>query len=176
METHQLHSVGQVVTLSMHNIGERLLENTLLNDMQVSYAESLSTAKSENVVKQIEWQKWRRIMQEIKKCLKNYILYIMETGATPPQILPELIRQYEVLDEKYPDSKQSTESASFEQTFEDQLRGPIKVITALLKNKATRDGNYREVTIRDNEAFISEHDERTPLVSSHTKVIYEDKD
>ena len=114
-------------------------------------------------------------MQEIKKCLKNYILYIMETGATPTQILPELIRQYEVLDQKYPDSKQSIESASFEQTFEGQLRGPIKVITALLKNKATRDGNYREVTIRDNEAFISERDERTPLVSSHTKVIYEDE-
>lgn len=54
----------------------------------------------------------------------------METGNTP-QILPELIRQYEVLDEKYPDSKQSIESASFEQTFEDQLRGPIKVVTAL---------------------------------------------
>lgn len=114
-------------------------------------------------------------MEEIKKCLKKYILYIMETGATP-QILPELIRQYEVLDEKYPDSKQSIESASFEQTFEECLRGPIKVITALLKNKATKDGNYREITIRDNEAFISERDERTPLGSSHTKVIYEDKD
>jgi hypothetical protein len=175
METYQLYLGGQVVTLSMPSTGEKLLENTLLNDMQVSYAENLSTAKSENVVKQIEWQKWRHIMQEIKKQLKRYILYIMETGATP-QILPELIRQYEVLDEKYPDSKQSIESASFEQTFEGQLRGPIKVITALLKNKATRDGNYREVTIRDNEAFISERDERTPLVSSHTKVIYEDKD
>lgn len=114
-------------------------------------------------------------MQEIKKCLKNYILYIMETGATPPQVLPELIRQYEVLDEKYPDSKQSTESASFEQTFEDQLRGPIKVITALLKNKATRDGNYCEVIIRDNEAFLSKRNARHPLVSSHTKVIYEDE-
>lgn len=114
-------------------------------------------------------------MQEIKKRLKKYILYIMEARSTP-QILPELIRQYEVLDEKYPDSKQSIESASFEQTFEDQLRGPIKVITALLNNKATRDGNYREVTIRDNEAFISERDERNPLISSHTKVIYENKD
>ena len=50
------------------------------------------------------------------------------------------------------------------------------MITALLKNKATRDGNYREVTIRDTEAFISERDARNPLVSSHTKVIYEDKD
>lgn len=113
-------------------------------------------------------------MQDIKKQLKKHILYIMETGATP-QILPEFIRQYEVLDEKYPDSKQSIESASFEQTFEDQLRGPIKVITTLLKNKATRDGNYREVTIRDNEAFIYERDERNPLISSHTKVIYEDE-
>lgn len=175
MERHQLSLDGLVEMLSMHNTGERLLENTLLNDIQADYLESLSTAKSGNVVKQIEWQKWRRIMQEIKKQLKKHILYIMETGATP-QILPELIRQYEVLDQKYPDSKQSIESASFEQTFEGQLRGPIKVITALLKNKATIDGNYREVTIRDNEAFISERDERNPLISSHTKVIYENKD
>lgn len=57
METHQLYSVGQVATLSMPSTGEKLLENTLLNDMQVSYAENLSTAKSKNVVKQIEWQK-----------------------------------------------------------------------------------------------------------------------
>ena len=113
-------------------------------------------------------------MQEIKKQLKQYILYIMETGNTP-QILPELIRQYEVLDEKYPDSKQSIKSARFEPNFEDQIRGPIKVITALLKNEATKDGNYREVTIRDNEAFLSERDARQPLVSSHTKVIYEDE-
>lgn len=175
METHQLHLVGQVATLSMLNTGERSLKIISQNGIQTNFIRNLSTAKSENVVKQIEWQKWRRIMQEIKKCLKNYILYIMETGATPPQILPELIRQYEVLDEKYPDSKQSTESASFEQTFEDQLRGPIKVITALLKNKATRDGNYREVIIRDNEAFLSERNARHPLVSSHTKVIYEDE-
>ena len=49
------------------------------------------------------------------------------------------------------------------------------MITTLLKNKATRDGNYREVTIRDNEAFIYERDERNPLISSHTKVIYEDE-
>lgn len=174
METHQLYLGGQVATLSMPSTGEKLLENTLLNDMQVSYAESLSTAKSENVVKQIEWQKWRHVMQEIKKQLKKHILYIMETGATP-QILPELIRQYEVLDEKYPDSKHSIESVSFEQTFEDQLRGPIKVITALLKNEATKDGNYHEVIIHDDEAFLSEHNALHPLVSSHTKVIYKDE-
>lgn len=174
METHQLSLGGQVGTLSMHNIGERSLKIISQSGIQANYLERLFTAKSENAVKQTEWQKWRHIMQEIKKQLKQYILYIMETGNTP-QILPELIRQYEVLDEKYPDSKQSIESASFEQTFEDQLRGPIKVITALLKNKATRDGNYREVTIRDNEAFLSERDARQPLVSSHTKVIYEDE-
>lgn len=174
MEIRKLSLVGLVEMLSMHNIGERLLGNTLLNDIQVSYVESPSTAKSENAVKQIEWQKWRHIMQEIKKQLKQHILYIMETGNTP-QILPKLIGQYAMLDERYPDSKQSIESASFEQTFEDQLRGPIKVITALLKNKAMRDGNYREVTIRDNEAFLSERDARQPLVSSHTKVIYEDE-
>ena len=114
-------------------------------------------------------------MQEIKTELKRYILTLMTSGSTPTQILPELIRQYEVLDKKYPDSKQSIESASFEQTFEECLQGPIKVITALLKNKATKDGNYREVIIRDDEAFLSERNARNPLVSSHTKVIYEDE-
>lgn len=174
METHQLYLGGLVVMLSIHNIGERSLKIISQSGIQANFIRNQFTAKSENVVKQIECQKWRHIMQDIKKQLKKHILYIMETGATP-QILPELIRQYEVLDEKYPDSKQLIESASFEQTFEDQLRGLIKVITALLKNKATRDGNYREVTIRDNEAFISERDERNPLISSHTKVIYEDE-
>ena len=160
--------------ISTHNTGEKSLKIISQSGIQADYLESLSTAKSENVVKQIEWQKWRHIMQDIKKQLKKHILYIMETGATP-QILPELIRQYEVLDEKYPDSKQSIESASFEQTFEERLQGPIKVITALLKNKASRDGNYREITIRDNEAFISECNTWNPLTSAHTKVIYEDE-
>lgn len=114
-------------------------------------------------------------MHEIKTELKKYILTLMTDGSTPTQILPDLIRQYEVLDQKYPDSKQSTESASFEQPFEDCLRGPIKVVTALLKNKAAKDGNYREVIIRDDEAFLSERNARNPLVSSHTKVIYENE-
>lgn len=113
-------------------------------------------------------------MREIKNALKIYLLRVMETDSVP-QALPELIKQYEELDKKYPDSKQSIESASFEQTFEERLQGPIKVITALLKNKASRDGNYREITIRDNEAFLSERDERNPLISDHIKVIYEDR-
>lgn len=125
-------------------------------------------------MKQIEWQEWRHIMQEIKNALKVYLLRVMDTDSVP-QALPELIKQYEALDERYPDSKQSIESASFEQTFEDQLRGPIKVITALLKNEETKDGNYREIIIRDDKAFISECNARHPLVSSHTKVIYEDE-
>ena len=57
MEIQQLHSVGLVEMLSMHNIGEKLLENTLLNDIQVSYVENPSTAKSKNVVKQIRMAK-----------------------------------------------------------------------------------------------------------------------
>ena len=57
MEIQQLHSVGLVEMLSMHNIREKLLENILLNDIQVSYVENPSTAKSKNVVKQIGWQK-----------------------------------------------------------------------------------------------------------------------
>lgn len=57
METHQLHLVGQVATLSMLNTGGKLLENTLLNDIQADYLESLSMAKLKNVVKQIEWQR-----------------------------------------------------------------------------------------------------------------------
>lgn len=63
METHQLYSVGQVATLSMLNTGEKLLGNTLLNDIQADYLESLSMAKSENVVKQIEWQKLNQEFQ-----------------------------------------------------------------------------------------------------------------
>lgn len=113
-------------------------------------------------------------MREIKNALKIYLLRVMETDSVP-QALPELIKQYEELDKQYPDSKQSIESASFEQTFEEHLQKPIKVITALLKNKATNDGNYREITIRDNEAFLSERDERNPLISDHIKVIYEDR-
>ena len=63
METHQLYSVRLVATLSMLNTGGNLLENTLLNDIQADYLESLSTAKLKNVVKQIEWQKLNQEFQ-----------------------------------------------------------------------------------------------------------------
>lgn len=160
--------------LSMPSIGERLLKIISQNGIQADYLGSLFTARLENVVKQIEWQEWRHIMREIKNALKVYLLRVMDTDSVP-QALPELIKQYEALDERYPDSKQSIESVSFEQTFEEQLRGPIKVITTLLKNEETKDGNYREVIIRDDKALLSECNGRNPLVSSHTKVIYEDE-
>lgn len=89
METHQLYLGGLVEMLNMDNIGERSLKIISQSDIQANFIRNLSTAKSENVVRQIEWQKWRHIMQDIKKQLKKHILYIMETGATP-QILPEL--------------------------------------------------------------------------------------
>ena len=175
METHQLHSVGQVVTLSMHNIGERLLENTLLNDMQVSYAENLSTAKSENVVKQIEWQKWRHIMQDIKKRLKKYILYIIESRSTP-QILPELIRQYELLDEKYPDLKEvnaPVEEAPFD--FEDALLPHVKAITQALKKQMTLTGSSFDLAIYSSCTVLNEIDNSSTPVKG-ARVIYVDEE
>lgn len=175
METHQLHLVGQVATLSMLNTGGNLLENTLLNDIQADYLESLSTAKSENVVKQIEWQKWRHIMQEIKKRLKKHILYIMETGNTP-QILPKLIRQYEVLDEKYPDLKEvnaPVEEAPFD--FEDALLPHVKAITQALKKQMMLTGSSFDLAIYSSCTVLNEIDNSsTPIKGA--RVIYTDEE
>lgn len=175
METHQLYLGGQVVTLSMPSTGEKLLENTLLNDMQVSYAENLSTAKSENVVKQIEWQKWRHIMQDIKKRLKKYILYIIESRSTP-QILPELIRQYEVLDEKYPDLKEvnaPVEEAPFD--FEDALLPHVKAITQALKKQMTLTGSSFDLAIYSSCTVLNEIDNSSTPVKG-ARVIYVDEE
>ena len=175
METHQLYSVGQVATLSMPSTGEKLLENTLLNDMQVSYAENLSTAKSENVVKQIEWQEWRHIMQDIKKRLKKYILYIIESRSTS-QILPELIRQYEVLDEKYPDLKEvntPVEEAPFD--FEDALLPHVKAITQALKKQMTLTGSSFDLAIYSSCTVLNEIDNSSTPVKG-ARVIYVDEE
>lgn len=175
METHQLHSVGLVEMLSMHNIGEKLLKNTLLNDIQVSYAEKLSMAKSKNVVKQIEWQKWRHIMQEIKKRLKKYILYIIESRSTP-QILPELIRQYELLDEKYPDLKEvnaPVEEAPFD--FEDALLPHVKAITQALKKQMTLTGSSFDLAIYSSCTVLNEIDNSSTPVKG-ARVIYVDEE
>ena len=174
METHQLHLVGQVATLSMLNTGGKLLENTLLNDMQADYLESLSTAKLKNVVKQIEWQKWRHVMQEIKKQLKKHILYIMETGATP-QILPELIRQYEVLDGKYPDFKEATAPVGEKPfDFEDTLLSHIKAITQALNKEMKETGSSFDLAIYRSCTVLNEIDNSdTPVKTS--RVIYVDE-
>lgn len=174
METHQLHLVGQVATLSMLNTGGNLLENTLLNDIQADYLESLSTAKLKNVVKQIEWQKWRYIMQEIKKRLKKYILYIMEARATP-QALPELIKQYEVLDEKYPDFKVNApvEEAPFD--FEDALLPHVKAITQALKKQMTLTGSSFDLAIYNSCTVLNEIDNSSTPVKG-ARVIYVDEE
>lgn len=174
METHQLHLVGQVATLSMLNTGGKLLENTLLNDIQADYLESLSTAKSGNVVKQIEWQKWRHIMQDIKKQLKKHILYIMETGATP-QILPELIRQYEVLDGKYPDFKEATAPVGEKPfDFEDTLLSHIKAITQALNKEMKETSSSFDLAIYRSCTVLNEIDNSdTPVKTS--RVIYVDE-
>jgi len=175
METHQLDLVGQVVMLSMHNIGERSLKIISQSGIQANYLENLSTAKLENVVKQIEWQKWRHIMQEIKKRLKKYILYIMEARATP-QALPELIRQYEVLDEKYPDLKEvnaPVEEAPFD--FEDALLPHVKAITQALKKQMTLTGSSFDLAIYSSCTVLNEIDNSSTPVKG-ARVIYVDEE
>lgn len=175
METHQLHSVGQVVTLSMHNIGERSLKIISQSGIQAKFIRNLSTAKLENVVKQIEWQKWRHIMQDIKKRLKKYILYIIESRSTP-QILPELIRQYEVLDEKYPDLKEvnaPVEEAPFD--FEDALLPHVKAITQALKKQMTLTGSSFDLAIYSSCTVLNEIDNSSTPVKG-ARVIYVDEE
>lgn len=175
METHQLDLVGQVVMLSMHNIGERSLKIISQSGIQANYLENLSTAKLENVVKQIEWQKWRHIMQEIKKRLKKYILYIMEARATP-QALPELIRQYEVLDKKYPDLKEvnaPVEEAPFD--FEDALLPHVKAITQALKKQMTLTGSSFDLAIYSSCTVLNEIDNSSTPVKG-VRVIYVDEE
>lgn len=175
MDTNLKYLGGLVVMLSMHNIGERSLKIISQNGIQANYLENLSTAKSGNVVKQIEWQKWRRIMQEIKKQLKKHILYIMETGATP-QILPELIRQYEVLDEKYPDLKEvnaPVEEAPFD--FEDALLPHVKAITQALKKQMTLTGSSFDLAIYSSCTVLNEIDNSSTPVKG-ARVIYVDEE
>jgi conserved domain protein len=174
METHQLYLGGLVVMLSIHNIGERSLKIISQSGIQANFIRNLSTAKSENVVKQIEWQKWRHIMQDIKKQLKKHILYIMETGATP-QILPELIRQYEVLDEKYPDLKEVNAPAEEEPfNFEDTLLPHVKAITQALKKQNKLTGSSFDLAIYNSCTVLNEIDNSsTPVKDS--RYIYVDE-
>lgn len=174
METHQLYLGGLVVMLSIHNIGERSLKIISQSGIQANFIRNQFTAKSENVVKQIECQKWRHIMQDIKKQLKKHILYIMETGATP-QILPELIRQYDVLDEKYPDLKEVNAPAEEEPfNFEDTLLPHVKAITQALKKQNKLTGSSFDLAIYNSCTVLNEIDNSsTPVKDS--RYIYVDE-
>jgi hypothetical protein len=175
MDTNLKYLGGLVVMLSMHNIGERSSKIISQSGIQANYLENLSTAKLKNVVKQIEWQKWRHIMQDIKKRLKKYILYIIESRSTP-QILPELIRQYEVLDEKYPDFKEATapvEEAPFD--FEDALLPHVKAITQALKKQMTLTGSSFDLAIYSSCTVLNEIDNSSTPVKG-ARVIYVDEE
>lgn len=175
METHQLYLGGLVATLSMPSTGERSLEIISQNGIQINFIRNLSTAKSENAVKQIEWQEWRHIMQEIKKRLKKHILYIMETGDTP-QVLPELIKQYEALDEKYPDLKEMAapvEEAPFD--FEDALLPHVKAITEAIKKQNMLTGSSFDLAIYNSCTVLNEIDNSSTPVKG-ARVIYVDEE
>jgi hypothetical protein len=114
-------------------------------------------------------------MQEIKKQLKKHILYIMETGATP-QILPELIRQYEVLDEKYPDLKEvisPVEEAPFD--FEDALLPHVKAITEAIKKQNMLTGSSFDLAIYNSCTVLNEIDNSSTPVKG-ARVIYVDEE
>lgn len=113
-------------------------------------------------------------MQEIKKRLKKYILYIIESRSTP-QILPELIRQYEVLDEKYPDLKEvnaPVEEAPFD--FEDTLLPHVKAITQALRKQNKLTGSSFDLAIYNSCTVLNETDNSdTPVKDS--RYIYVDE-
>lgn len=114
-------------------------------------------------------------MQEIKKRLKKYILYIMEAKVTP-QALPELIKQYEVLDEKYPNLKEVTapvEEAPFD--FEDALLPHVKAITQALKKQMTLTGSSFDLAIYSSCTVLNEIDNSSTPVKG-ARVIYVDEE
>lgn len=174
METRQLSLDGLVEMLNMPSTGERSLKIISQSGIQANFIKNLSTAKLENAVRQIEWQKWRHIMQEIKKRLKKYILYIMEARSTP-QILPELIRQYEVLDEKYPDLKEVNAPAEEEPfNFEDTLLPHVKAITQALRKQNKLTGSSFDLAIYNSCTVLNEIDNSsTPVKDS--RFIYVDE-
>lgn len=113
-------------------------------------------------------------MQDIKKRLKKYILYIIESRSTP-QILPKLIRQYEVLDEKYPDLKEvnaPVEEAPFD--FEDTLLPHVKAITQALRKQNKLTGSSFDLAIYNSCTVLNETDNSdTPVKDS--RYIYVDE-
>lgn len=113
-------------------------------------------------------------MQEIKKYLKKYILYIMEARATP-QALPELIKQYEVLDKKYPDLKELNAPAEEEPfNFKDTLLPHVKAITQALRKQNKLTGSSFDLAIYNSCTVLNETDNSdTPVKDS--RYIYVDE-
>lgn len=114
-------------------------------------------------------------MQEIKKRLKKYILYIMETRSTP-QGLTELIKQYEVLDEKYPDLKEvnaPVEEAPFD--FEDALLPHVKAITKAIKKQMMLTGSSFDLAIYSSCTVLNEIDNSSNPIKD-ARIIYADEE
>lgn len=114
-------------------------------------------------------------MQEIKKRLKKYILYIMETRSTP-QGLTELIKQYEVLDEKYPDLKEvisPVEEAPFD--FEDTLLPHVKAITQAIKKQMMLTGSSFDLAIYSSCTVLNEIDNSSNPIKD-ARIIYADEE
>lgn len=114
-------------------------------------------------------------MQEIKKHLKKYILYIMETRSTP-QGLTELIKQYEVLDEKYPDLKEvisPVEEAPFD--FEDTLLPHVKAITQAIKKQMMLTGSSFDLAIYSSCTVLNEIDNSSNPIKD-ARIIYADEE
>lgn len=114
-------------------------------------------------------------MREIKNALKIYLLRVMETDSVP-QALPELIKQYEVLDEKYPDLKEvnaPVEEAPFD--FEDALLPHVKAITQALKKQMTLTGSSFDLAIYSSCTVLNEIDNSSTPVKG-ARVIYVDEE
>ena len=114
-------------------------------------------------------------MQEIKAELKKYILTLMTDGSTPTQILPELIKQYEALDERYPDFKEATAPVGEKPfDFEDTLLSHIKAITQALNKEMKETGSSFDLAIYRSCTVLNEIDNSdTPVKTS--RVIYVDE-
>lgn len=113
-------------------------------------------------------------MQEIKNALKIYLLRIMETDSVP-QVLPELIKQYEELDKKYPDLKEvavPVEEAPFD--FEDILLQHVNAITQAIRKQKMLTGSSFDLAIYSSCTVLNETDNSgTPV--KYSRVIYVDE-
>lgn len=113
-------------------------------------------------------------MQEIKNALKIYLLRIMETDSVP-QALPELIKQYEELDKKYPDLKEvavPVEEAPFD--FEDILLQHVNAITQAIRKQKMLTGSSFDLAIYSSCTVLNETDNSATPVK-YSRVIYVDE-